>query len=205
MGRSCAFYSNLGLKATFGGPDAKFTTFSVSAPVTEASNVLHVNLVHAPAYVPPAAQPGAPGGWGRAVFFVDDVDALHSHLINGGVQAPAPRDAPWGERYFHVLDPDGHELSFATPDYTHPRWKPEVEAQEVALGEALHELKQETGEQARAQASSRRKRRPILHFPRAFVASPPKWIRQRKQGEQSLSMPRLSGHSVRIDRNITRS
>ena len=25
----------------------------------------------------------------------------------------APADAPWGERYFHVLDPDGHELSFA--------------------------------------------------------------------------------------------
>ena len=26
-----------------------------------------------------------------------------------------PRDAPWGERYFHVRDPDGHELSFARP------------------------------------------------------------------------------------------
>jgi uncharacterized glyoxalase superfamily protein PhnB len=27
----------------------------------------------------------------------------------------APSDAPWGERYFHVTDPDGHELSFARP------------------------------------------------------------------------------------------
>ncbi|MEE8286768.1 MAG: VOC family protein, partial [Gammaproteobacteria bacterium] len=26
-----------------------------------------------------------------------------------------PRDAEWGERYFHVTDPDGHELSFARP------------------------------------------------------------------------------------------
>ena len=25
----------------------------------------------------------------------------------------APADAPWGERYFHITDPDGHELSFA--------------------------------------------------------------------------------------------
>jgi uncharacterized glyoxalase superfamily protein PhnB len=25
----------------------------------------------------------------------------------------APSDAPWGERYFHIRDPDGHELSFA--------------------------------------------------------------------------------------------
>ncbi len=27
----------------------------------------------------------------------------------------APADAPWGERYFHLVDPDGHELSFARP------------------------------------------------------------------------------------------
>ena len=26
-----------------------------------------------------------------------------------------PRDAEWGERYFHIADPDGHELSFAKP------------------------------------------------------------------------------------------
>jgi uncharacterized glyoxalase superfamily protein PhnB len=26
-----------------------------------------------------------------------------------------PADAPWGERYFHIVDPDGHELSFAKP------------------------------------------------------------------------------------------
>jgi uncharacterized glyoxalase superfamily protein PhnB len=33
----------------------------------------------------------------------------------GCVPAAEPADAPWGERYFHVLDPDGHELSFAKP------------------------------------------------------------------------------------------
>ncbi|MHC4164482.1 MAG: VOC family protein, partial [Planctomycetota bacterium] len=27
----------------------------------------------------------------------------------------APADAEWGERYFHITDPDGHELSFARP------------------------------------------------------------------------------------------
>jgi uncharacterized glyoxalase superfamily protein PhnB len=27
----------------------------------------------------------------------------------------APRDAEWGERYFHLRDPDGHALSFARP------------------------------------------------------------------------------------------
>ena len=24
-------------------------------------------------------------------------------------------DAEWGEHYFHIADPDGHELSFAKP------------------------------------------------------------------------------------------
>jgi uncharacterized glyoxalase superfamily protein PhnB len=32
----------------------------------------------------------------------------------GPAQAP-PRDAEWGERFFHVTDPDGHEISFAWP------------------------------------------------------------------------------------------
>ena len=27
----------------------------------------------------------------------------------------APCDAEWGERYFHIADPDGHDLSFAKP------------------------------------------------------------------------------------------
>jgi hypothetical protein len=27
----------------------------------------------------------------------------------------SPSDAPWGERYLRIIDPGGHELSFATP------------------------------------------------------------------------------------------
>ena len=26
-----------------------------------------------------------------------------------------PSDAAWGERYFHIREPDGYQLSFATP------------------------------------------------------------------------------------------
>jgi hypothetical protein len=32
----------------------------------------------------------------------------------------SPQDAPWGERFFHVTDPDGHELSFAELMPTRP-------------------------------------------------------------------------------------
>jgi catechol 2,3-dioxygenase-like lactoylglutathione lyase family enzyme len=36
-------------------------------------------------------------------------------LKDRGFNPEIPRDASWGERYFHMLDPDGHELSFAQP------------------------------------------------------------------------------------------
>ena len=52
----------------------------------------------------------------RIIFYVDDVDAMHRHVLTQGLRPEAgPRDAPWGERYFHVTDPDGHSLSFARP------------------------------------------------------------------------------------------
>ena len=37
------------------------------------------------------------------------------HRRRGAGSPNAPRDAEWGERYFHITDPDGHELSFARP------------------------------------------------------------------------------------------
>ena len=57
----------------------------------------------------------APIPWGRLIFYVTDVDALWNHLKDLGFDPEIPRDASWGERYFHMPDPDGHELSFAQP------------------------------------------------------------------------------------------
>ena len=52
---------------------------------------------------------------GRLIFYVTDVDALWNHLKDRGFDPEIPRDASWGERYFHMPDPDGHELSLARP------------------------------------------------------------------------------------------
>ena len=49
----------------------------------------------------------------RAVAFYD---AFRANALQQGLEPEAePADAPWGERYFYITDPDGHELSFARP------------------------------------------------------------------------------------------
>ena len=43
-----------------------------------------------------------------------DMDQLQARLVETGLTPDAyPQNAAWGERYFHITDPDGHELSFA--------------------------------------------------------------------------------------------
>jgi len=42
-----------------------------------------------------------------------DVDAHCRVLWARGLMPEPPRNASWGERFFQVTDPDGHELSFA--------------------------------------------------------------------------------------------
>ena len=50
------------------------------------------------------------------IFHVADVDAFRGRALAAGCRpSTAPRDAEWGERFFHLSDPDGHELSFARP------------------------------------------------------------------------------------------
>jgi uncharacterized glyoxalase superfamily protein PhnB len=53
------------------------------------------------------------------IFYHYDVDALHARVVAAGYRPDtAPGDAKWGERFFHLTDPDGHELSFAQNDHT---------------------------------------------------------------------------------------
>ena len=100
MAAACAFYAALGFSTKYGGADAEFTSLYCGDQF--------VNLI--------AERERTWSWWGRAIFYVDDVDAFHANALAHGLKPhAAPRDAPWGERYFHITDPDGHELSFATP------------------------------------------------------------------------------------------
>jgi uncharacterized glyoxalase superfamily protein PhnB len=63
--------------------------------------------------------PPRPTAWlgiRRIIFYHSDVDALQASVIAAGYRPDtAPRGAEWGERFFHLTDPDGHELSFTWP------------------------------------------------------------------------------------------
>jgi catechol 2,3-dioxygenase-like lactoylglutathione lyase family enzyme len=102
MATSVAFYEALGFRLLSGGPEAPFTTFQVG------TGYLNLQL--------DAAGPRGDGIWGRAILWVHDVDEMFARARRAGFEpTTAPTDAPWGERYFHIRDPDGHELSFARP------------------------------------------------------------------------------------------
>lgn len=103
MARSVRFYRALGFQPFAGDERSAFATL-------RAGRGSFLNLQRDPEHAP------IPAIWGRVIFWVDDVDAVHDRAVAAGFtpQTP-PTDAPWGERYFHIHDPDGHELSFARP------------------------------------------------------------------------------------------
>jgi len=102
MVKSVAFYQALGFHLLYGGSEAPFTSFRVGTG--------YLNLQLDTSASPHSAV------WGRVVLWVDDVDAMYRRALTAGLHPrTVPADAPWGERYFHIHDPGGHELSFAHP------------------------------------------------------------------------------------------
>ena len=101
MKRSVRFYkTDLGMELLYGSPDSAFTSFSLGAS--------YINLVLDRDYTF--------SHWGRIIFYVDDVDEFYRRVVSKGLSPlTEPQNADWQERYFHLSDPDGHELSFARP------------------------------------------------------------------------------------------
>ena len=101
MKASVQFYRDaLGLELLYGGEGAGFSSLR-----TKDGDSAILNL----------EQGDASTDWGRLIFHVADVDACWRLLTDLGFIPEKPRNASWSERYFHMLDPDGHELSFARP------------------------------------------------------------------------------------------
>src|SRR5258708_24896048 len=88
--RAVRFYRALGFEVLHGGEESSFTSFR--------ARTSYLNLI---------AQPvERRSSWGRVIFYVADVDALYDRALTAGYHpAAAPRDAEWGERFFHLIDP----------------------------------------------------------------------------------------------------
>jgi catechol 2,3-dioxygenase-like lactoylglutathione lyase family enzyme len=101
MARAVRFYRLLGFDLLYGGEDAAFTSFRAGTGF--------LNLI-----LQPAERRWS--WWGRVIFYDSDVDGLYTRLVAAGLSPQSPPcNAAWGERFFHLTDPDGHELSFAWP------------------------------------------------------------------------------------------
>ena len=108
MKKSVDFYSKIpNFKIVYGGTDSQFTSFLIEDTTKSYLN-LKLNETHLP-------------DSGRIILYVDNVDELFTYMENDetisglGKLESKPQDATWGERFFHVLDPDGYKMSFATP------------------------------------------------------------------------------------------
>lgn len=98
MEEALAFYAKIGFQLLYGGSQAAFSSLRIGNAF--------VNLSYSTDYTPTH--------WGRAIFRVEDVDELYDAITAQGLTpSTTPQDASWGERYFHLTDPNGNELSFA--------------------------------------------------------------------------------------------
>jgi predicted enzyme related to lactoylglutathione lyase len=112
MKREWKFYSKVpGLTLKYGGPDSTFTTFEMKDDLSNSRTYLNLEFTN--------ELTKFNNNFGRIVIYADNVDKLYHYFKNDEnitnliTIKNEPRNGEWGERYFHILDPEEYELSFA--------------------------------------------------------------------------------------------
>ena len=119
MERSCNFYSKIpGFKLVYGGSsDDTFTTYEIGEYIPK----MYLNLELIITNDNHKDTKRKKQQFGRIIFHTEDVDKLYSYFRSSEYISNLisfenePTDAVWGERYFHIREPDGYQLSFAKP------------------------------------------------------------------------------------------
>ena len=119
VGESCKFYSKLpGFALVYREATDRLATFEVGKGTKMYLNLQSAGEI---SKVIPADPDKARKDFGRIIFHTDDVDGLYKFMRNDSNISQAalfenePADAAWGERFFHLREPDGYQLSFAQP------------------------------------------------------------------------------------------
>jgi len=131
MERSCRFYSQIpSFKLVYGSSDDTFTTFEIGEEEHKSKMCLNLELGININREPHNHIVDNDNGrkrqrqrqhFGRIIFQTEDVDRLYSYFKNNDSISNLisfenePTNAAWGERYFHIREPDGYQLSFAEP------------------------------------------------------------------------------------------
>ena len=114
LGKALAFYRALGLEVPVGAEGAPHVELALPGGNRLAFDTESTLASVTPGYTPPAGE-----GRVALAFGVDtsaEVDAAHAALTGGGAPSVhTPFDAPWGQRYATVSDPDGTHVDLFAP------------------------------------------------------------------------------------------
>ncbi len=105
------FYSKIpGLSLSYGGPVSSFTSFEIKDDNSNSKS--YINLEYTKGL-------RRDTNFGRIIIYSRNVDTLYDYFKHDKdirrliTIKNKPVDGIWGERYFHILDPEEYELSFA--------------------------------------------------------------------------------------------
>lgn len=129
MEKSCSLYTRIpGFRLTYGGePSDSFTTFEIGDG-SKTTSYLNLEWIEdddegsSDFYKKPnLGKTRDSENFGRIIFHTENVDTLYSYMkqdeyiSKSVVFENEPTNAPWGERFFHIREPNGYQLSFAQP------------------------------------------------------------------------------------------
>jgi catechol 2,3-dioxygenase-like lactoylglutathione lyase family enzyme len=130
MEKSCSLYSKIpGFRLTYGGkPSDHFTTFEIGKG-SKAATYLNLELIEEEEEEDWSdfynksnlGKRKVSEDFGRVIFHTENVDKLYSYMKQDEYISKSivfenePTSAPWGERFFHIREPNGYQLSFAQP------------------------------------------------------------------------------------------
>jgi catechol 2,3-dioxygenase-like lactoylglutathione lyase family enzyme len=128
MEKSCTLYSKIpGFSLTYGGkPSDHFTTFEIGKG-NNATTYLNLEVIEVDEGSSDLYKKRNLGktrnseDFGRIIFHTENADALYSYMKQDEyiskfvVFENEPTNAPWGERFFHIREANGYQLSFAQP------------------------------------------------------------------------------------------
>ncbi len=115
LGASLAFYRALGVDVPPGQEDAPHAEAKLPGGMTLAWDPVSTVQGFIPGFELPTGENRI--GFAFSAESPDEVDRVYAEIVDRypGAAHTSPWDAPWGQRYSTVLDPDGNSIDLYAP------------------------------------------------------------------------------------------